>query len=55
MSALLLGLGIALACFEGFDTSEDVEFTDWTEVEAFARDVAAFVEGRLGEPAPAGS
>lgn len=30
------------------DTSTDVEFTDWTEVETFAADVAAFVEGRLG-------
>jgi len=26
----------------------DVEFTDWDAVEAFAADVAAFVEGRLG-------
>lgn len=30
------------------DTSGDVEFTDWEEVEAFANDFAAFVEGRLG-------
>ena len=30
------------------DVSEDIEFTDWEEVEAFAADVAAFVEGRLG-------
>ncbi|RKD89068.1 flavodoxin domain-containing protein [Halopiger aswanensis] len=30
------------------DDSGDVEFTDWDEVEAFAADVAAFVEGRLG-------
>jgi len=26
----------------------DVEFTDWDAVDAFAADVAAFVEGRLG-------
>lgn len=32
------------------DTSRDYEYTDWTEVEAFANDVAAFVEGRLGVP-----
>lgn len=30
------------------DESGDIEFTDWVEVEAFAADVAAFVEGRLG-------
>ncbi len=30
------------------DTSRDHEYTDWAEVTAFARDVAAFVEGRLG-------
>ncbi len=30
------------------DPSGDIEFTDWDEVEAFAADVAAFVEGRLG-------
>ncbi|SER87591.1 flavodoxin domain-containing protein [Natrinema salaciae] len=35
------------------DASGDVEFTDWDEVEAFARDVAAFVEGRLGVAPPA--
>ena len=29
------------------DTSADVEFTDWDEVEAFAADVSAFFEGRL--------
>jgi menaquinone-dependent protoporphyrinogen oxidase len=34
------------------DGSEDVEFTDWDEVEAFAADVAAFVEGRLGVVPP---
>jgi len=27
-----------------------VEFTDWDAVDAFAADVAAFVEGRLGVP-----
>jgi menaquinone-dependent protoporphyrinogen oxidase len=30
------------------DTSQDYEYTDWNEVEAFADDFAAFVEGRLG-------
>ncbi|WP_137290683.1 flavodoxin domain-containing protein [Natronorubrum halophilum] len=34
------------------DASGDVEFTDWAEVEAFAGDVAAFVEGRLGVTPP---
>jgi menaquinone-dependent protoporphyrinogen oxidase len=34
------------------DTSEDAEFTDWQAVDDFANDVAAFVEGRLGLPAP---
>ena len=34
------------------DPSGDVEFTDWDEVEAFAADVAAFVEGRLGITPP---
>ena len=30
------------------DTSRDFEYTDWDEVEAFANDFAAFVEGRRG-------
>lgn len=34
-------------------TSGDVEFTDWADVQAFAADVAAFVEGRLGTTPPA--
>ena len=34
------------------DTSQDVEFTDWDEVEAFATVVAAFVDGRLGIDPP---
>ncbi|MFC3957831.1 flavodoxin domain-containing protein [Halovivax cerinus] len=34
------------------DAAGDVEFTDWHEVEAFAADVAAFVEGRLGVTPP---
>ena len=34
------------------DVSRDVEFTDWEEVEAFAADVAAFAEGRLGVGPP---
>lgn len=29
------------------DTSRDYEYTDWYEVESFATDFAAFVEGRL--------
>lgn len=33
---------------DGRDPSGDVEFTDWDAVDAFAADVAAFVEGRLG-------
>ena len=32
------------------DTSQDYEYTDWAEVEAFANDFAAFVENRLGAP-----
>jgi menaquinone-dependent protoporphyrinogen oxidase len=28
--------------------ADDIEFTDWDAVDAFAADVAAFVEGRLG-------
>ncbi|NHN49304.1 protoporphyrinogen oxidase [Halostella sp. JP-L12] len=36
------------------EPSGDIEYTDWTEVEAFAADVAAFVEGRLGVTPPAG-
>jgi menaquinone-dependent protoporphyrinogen oxidase len=34
------------------DTSTDTEFTDWKDVDAFANDVAAFVEGRLGVTPP---
>ncbi|WP_336037196.1 flavodoxin domain-containing protein [Halobacterium yunchengense] len=34
------------------DTSRDYEYTDWAEVEAFARDFAAFAEGRLGTTPP---
>lgn len=34
------------------DTSRDYEYTDWHEVEAFAADFAAFVEGRLGTTPP---
>ena len=30
------------------EATGDVEFTDWLEVDAFAADVASFVEGRLG-------
>jgi len=35
------------------DSSRDYEYTDWAEVEAFAADVAAFVEKRLGVDPPA--
>jgi len=34
------------------DTSRDYEYTDWDEVDSFAADFAAFVEGRLGEAPP---
>ncbi|OLZ41587.1 protoporphyrinogen oxidase [Natrinema saccharevitans] len=34
------------------DASRDYEYTDWHEVEAFAADFAAFVEGRLGARSP---
>jgi menaquinone-dependent protoporphyrinogen oxidase len=34
------------------DTSRDYDYTDWHEVDAFAADFAAFVEGRLGATAP---
>ena len=34
------------------DTSRDYEYTDWHEVESFADDFAAFVEGRLGAEPP---
>ncbi len=44
---------IARRTMPDVDTSSDVEFTDWDEVEAFAADVAAFVEGRLGVTPPA--
>lgn len=30
------------------EPNDDAEFTDWDAVDAFAADVAAFVEGRLG-------
>jgi menaquinone-dependent protoporphyrinogen oxidase len=44
---------IAKRSMPDVDTSRDTEFTDWTEVESFAADVAAFVEGRLGVVPPA--
>ncbi|WP_254546959.1 flavodoxin domain-containing protein [Halomarina pelagica] len=44
---------IAKRALPDADTSHDAEFTDWDEVEAFAADVAAFVEGRLGVAPPA--
>ncbi|WP_132060939.1 flavodoxin domain-containing protein [Halorussus amylolyticus] len=33
---------------EDREADGDIEFTDWDAVDAFAADVAAFVEGRLG-------
>ncbi|EMA37755.1 flavodoxin domain-containing protein [Halococcus hamelinensis] len=49
----LLMKHIAKSATSDTDTSRDYEYTDWEEVEAFANDVAAFVEGRLGV-APSG-
>ena len=37
------------------DTSRDYEYTDWVEVEAFANDFSAFVEGRLNTTPPEAS
>jgi menaquinone-dependent protoporphyrinogen oxidase len=37
------------------DTSQDYEYTDWAEVDAFASDFAAFVEGRLDDATDDGS
>lgn len=34
------------------DTSRDHEYTDWDEVDAYAADIAAFVDGRLGMVPP---
>lgn len=34
------------------DASHDYEYTDWYEVDSFAADFAAFVEGRLGVTPP---
>lgn len=48
----LMMKSIAKRTMPDVDTAHDVEFTDWTEVEAFAADVAAFVEGRLGVAPP---
>jgi menaquinone-dependent protoporphyrinogen oxidase len=48
----LLMKGIAKDATGDTDTSRDYEYTDWAEVEAFAGDVAAFVEGRLGVAPP---
>jgi menaquinone-dependent protoporphyrinogen oxidase len=43
---------IAKRTMADVDTSSDTEFTDWDDVDAFAADVAAFVEGRLGVAPP---
>lgn len=48
----LLMKQIAKRSMPDVDTSHDTEFTDWEEVEAFAADFAAFVEGRLGVSPP---
>lgn len=48
----LLMRQIAKRALPDVDTSHDTEFTDWAEVEAFAADVAAFVEGRHGVVPP---
>ncbi|MDZ7730552.1 MAG: flavodoxin domain-containing protein [Natrialbaceae archaeon] len=42
---------VAAASLPDVEGSKDVEYTDWAEVEAFGADVAAFVEGRLGDRA----
>lgn len=34
------------------DSAGNIEFTDWDEIEAFATDVATFVEGRLAIAPP---
>lgn len=49
----LLMKQVAKRAIPNVNTSGDVEFTDWDEVESFATDVAAFVEERLGVPTPA--
>ena len=43
---------IAAGSMPDVDPSTDTEFTDWDEVDDFANDVAAFVEGRLGITPP---
>lgn len=48
----LLMKHIAKKATRDTDTSQDHEYTDWGEVDAFAEDFAAFVEGRLGEAPP---
>ena len=44
---------IAKRALPDVDTSADTEFTDWSEVDAFAADAAAFVENRLAVAPPA--
>lgn len=51
----LLMKQIVKRTMEDVEAAGDTELTDWAAVEAFANDVGAFVEGRLGEPAPAAS
>lgn len=42
----------AVSSMPNATSSGDIEFTNWDEVESFAADVAAFVEGRLGVVPP---
>ena len=44
---------IAKRSYPGAETSDDVEFTDWESVEAFADEFSAFVAERIGEPVEA--
>jgi menaquinone-dependent protoporphyrinogen oxidase len=50
----LLMKRIAKGATGDVDTSRDYEYTDWAEVDAFAADFAAFVEGRLGPRSTSG-
>jgi menaquinone-dependent protoporphyrinogen oxidase len=50
----LLMKRIAKGATGDVDTSQDYEYTDWAEVDAFASDFAAFVEGRLDAEAASG-
>lgn len=43
---------IATEATSDTDTARDYEYTDWQEVEAFAAEFDAFVEGSLGVTPP---